>query len=53
MLKLIKTKLRTMSQNRLEDLMKISCVHNININSEYVILLLKAKSSYLAKCLNF
>ncbi|XP_050066295.1 uncharacterized protein LOC126555414 [Aphis gossypii] len=50
-LKLIKTKLRTtMSQDRLENLMKISCEQDI-INNENVILLFAAKSSVLTKCL--
>lgn len=51
-LKLIKTKLRTtMSQDRLENLMKISCEQDIIINNENVILLFAAKSSVLTKCL--
>ncbi|XP_060881326.1 uncharacterized protein LOC132952868 [Metopolophium dirhodum] len=51
-LKLIKTKLRTtMSQDRLESLMKISCEQDIIINNENVILLFAAKSSVLTKCL--
>ncbi|XP_025414846.1 uncharacterized protein LOC112686666 [Sipha flava] len=51
-LKLIKTKLRTtMSQDRLDSLMKISCEQDIIINNENVILLFAAKSSVLTKCL--
>lgn len=42
-----------MSQDRLEGLIKISCEHDLSINSENVILLLTAKIPYLAKCLNY
>lgn len=41
-----------MSQDFLEGLIKILCEHDININSENVILLLTAKIPYLAKFLN-
>lgn len=51
-LKLIKTKLRTsMSQERLENLMKISCEKDIDPNIENIILIFAKKSSRLCKLL--
>lgn len=51
-LKIIKNKLRTsMLQERLENLMQISCEKDINPNIENVILLLASKSSRLCKSL--
>lgn len=51
-LKLIKSKLRTsMSQDRLENLMKISCEQDINVDRDNVLLFFATKSSVLNKCL--
>lgn len=52
-LKLIKTKLRTtMLQDYISGLMKILCKHNININSNNVIVLLTVSPS-LSEYLNY
>jgi len=51
-LKLIKTKLRTsMLQDRLENLMKISCIKDLDPVVDNIILLLAGKSSRLCKAL--
>lgn len=53
-LKIVKTRLRsTMSQNRLEDLMLISCVTDVDINTENVINNFARRSSFLTKSLMY
>jgi len=53
-LKLIKTRLRTTtSENRLEDLMKISCEQDIEINKEDVINIFASKTPASKKALIF
>lgn len=53
-LKLIKTQLRTTtSENRLEDLMKISCEQDIEINKEDVINIFASKTPASKKSLIF
>lgn len=53
-LKLIKTRLRTtISESRLEDLLKISCEQDIEINKEDVINIFSSKSLACKKALTF
>lgn len=53
-LKLIKTRLRTtMSEDRLGNLMKISCEQDLCLDKENVIQILASKSPYLTKELIF